>query len=112
MTDPPGDPSLWQSGLRFADGTLKSDIYNNFRLPILVRQLGPGAVEVRGDARPGGAGTVVQIFQRGRKGPFKPLGGADHGPQRARLLRRALPDLAGPPCARSASPPAGYRAST
>ena len=30
---------------------------------------------MRGAARPGGAGSVVQIFQRGRKGPFKPLGG-------------------------------------
>jgi hypothetical protein len=76
MTDTPGDPSLWQSGLRFADGRLKERIYANFRLPILVRQLGPDAVEVRGDARPGGAGSTVQIFQRGRKGPFKPLGGA------------------------------------
>jgi hypothetical protein len=76
MTDTPGDPSLWQSGLRFADGRLKTNIYANYRLPILVRQLGPGAVEVRGDARPGGAGSTVQIFQRGRKGPFKPLGGA------------------------------------
>jgi len=75
MTDTPGDPSLWQSGLRFADGRLKANIYANFRLPILVRQLGPGAVEVRGAARPGGAGSTVQIFQRGRKGPFKPLGG-------------------------------------
>ena len=75
MNDTPGDPSLWQSGLRFADGRLKTDIYDNFRLPILVRQLGPGAVEVRGAARPGGPGSVVQIFQRGRKGPFKPLGG-------------------------------------
>ena len=75
MNDQPGDPSLWQSGLRFANGALKSDIYANYRLPILVRQLGPGAVEVRGDARPGGAGSTVQIFQRGRKGPFKPLGG-------------------------------------
>jgi hypothetical protein len=75
MTDTPGDPSLWQSGLRFADGTPKANIYANFRLPILVRQLGPGAVEVRGAARPGGAGSSVQIFQRGRRGPFKPLGG-------------------------------------
>ena len=40
-----------------------------------MRQLGPGAVEVRGAARPGGAGSTVQIYQRGRKGPFKPLGG-------------------------------------
>ena len=75
MNDQPGDTSLWQSGLRFADGSLKSNIYANYRLPILVRQLGPGAVEVRGDARPGGAGSTVQIFQRGRRGSFKPLGG-------------------------------------
>jgi hypothetical protein len=75
MTDQAGDPSLWQSGLRFANGTPKANIYANYRLPILVRQLGPGAVEVRGAARPGGAGTTVQIFQRSRKGSFKPLGG-------------------------------------
>ena len=76
MTDQAGDPSLWQSGLRFANGTPKSNIYANYRLPILVRQLGPGAVEVRGAARPGGAGTTVQIFQHGPKGSFKPLGGS------------------------------------
>jgi hypothetical protein len=75
MNDTPGGPSLWQSGLRFANGTPKTNIYNNFRLPILVRQLGPGAVEVRGDARPGGAGSVVQVQQRGRHGGFKDLGG-------------------------------------
>jgi hypothetical protein len=74
MNDQPGDTGLWQSGLRFADGRLKSNIYANYRLPILVRQLGPGAVEVRGGARPGGAGSTVQIFQRGRRGAFKPLG--------------------------------------
>jgi hypothetical protein len=74
MNDQPGDTSLWQSGLRFADGRLKTNIYDNYRLPILVRQLGPGAVEVRGDARPGGAGSTVQIYQ-GRKDSFKPLGG-------------------------------------
>jgi hypothetical protein len=75
MNDQPGDTSLWQSGLRFADGRPKTNIYDNFRLPILVRQLGPGAVEVRGDARPGGAGSTVQIYQRPRRGAFKPLGG-------------------------------------
>ena len=75
MDDQAGSTALWQSGLRFANGALKSDIYSNYRLPILVRQLGPGAVEVRGAARPGGAGSTVQIYQRGRKGPFKPLGG-------------------------------------
>ncbi|HEX6653197.1 MAG TPA: hypothetical protein VF072_10670 [Thermoleophilaceae bacterium] len=76
MDDQPGPASQWQSGLRFSNGALKADIYANYRLPILVRQLGPGAVEVRGAARPGGAGSTVQIFQRlGRKGRFKPLGG-------------------------------------
>jgi hypothetical protein len=75
MDDQPGDTSLWQSGLRFADGRPKTNIYNNFRLPILVRQLGPGAVEVRGDARPTGAGAMVQVQQRGRRGAFTDLGG-------------------------------------
>ena len=75
MNDQPGPTSLWQSGLRFADGRPKNNIYDNYRLPILVRMLGPGAVEVRGDARPGGAGSTVQIYQRGRRGSFKPLGG-------------------------------------
>jgi hypothetical protein len=76
MNDQPGNPSLWQSGLRFANGNPKTKVYDNFRLPILVRQLGPGAVEVRGDARPGGAGSLVQVQQRGGRGPFKSLGGA------------------------------------
>jgi hypothetical protein len=75
MDDQAGSSANWQSGLRFANGAAKSDIYENFRLPILVRQLGPGAVEVRGAARPGGAGSTVQVYVRGRKGPFKPLGG-------------------------------------
>jgi hypothetical protein len=76
MDDQPGDPSLWQSGLRFANGSPTTNIYNNFRLPILVRQLGPGAIEVRGDARPGGAGSSVQVQQRGRRGSFQNLGSA------------------------------------
>jgi hypothetical protein len=75
MADTPGDPSLWQSGLRFADGTPKADIYANFRLPILVRQLGPHAVEVRGAARPGGAGSSVQVHVQRPKGRFRALGG-------------------------------------
>jgi hypothetical protein len=75
MDDQAGSTALWQSGLRFANGSAKSDIYANYRLPILVRQIGPGAVEIRGAARPGGAGSTVQVYQRGRKGSFKPLGG-------------------------------------
>jgi hypothetical protein len=74
MNDTPGDPSLWQSGLRFADGTPKADIYANFKLPILVRQLGPHAVEVRGAARPSGPGSSVQVHVRRPKRGFRRLG--------------------------------------
>jgi hypothetical protein len=81
MTDTPlrggGDVfGTWQGGLRFADGRPKRDVYDAFRLPIFVRQLGPSAVEVRGAARPGGAGSVVQVQQRrGSRGGFADLGG-------------------------------------
>jgi hypothetical protein len=49
-------------------------VYSGFRLPIFVRQLGPGAVEVRGAARPGGAGSVVQVQQRQGTKSFEDLG--------------------------------------
>ncbi len=65
----------WQGGLRFDDGRPKSGVYGGYRLPIFVRLLGPGAVEVRGAARPGGAGAVVQVQQRPRGGAFRDLGG-------------------------------------
>jgi hypothetical protein len=65
----------WQGGLRFANGRAKAGVYNAFRLPIFVRQLGPSAVEVRGAARPGGAGSVVQVQQRMGGGSFEDLGG-------------------------------------
>jgi hypothetical protein len=79
MTDTPlrgeGDVfGTWQGGLRFANGRPKRGVYNAFRLPIFVRQLGPSAVEVRGAARPGGAGSVVQVQQR-MGGAFEDLGG-------------------------------------
>jgi hypothetical protein len=65
----------WQGGLRFDDGRPKRGVYDGYRLPIFVRLLGPGAVEVRGAARPGGAGSVVQIQQRRSGGDFENLGG-------------------------------------
>jgi hypothetical protein len=79
MTDTPlrgsGDVfGTWQGGLRFANGRAKAGVYNAFRLPIFVRQLGPSAVEVRGAARPGGAGSVVQVQQRLGRGGFENLG--------------------------------------
>ena len=75
MEDTPGDPGLWQGGLRFAGGRKKPGVYDAYRLPILVRRLGSNAVEVRGAARPGGAGAVVQVQQRRGSGSFQNLGG-------------------------------------
>ena len=79
LTDTPvrdsGDMyGTWQGGLRFADGRAKRGVYDGYRLPIFVRLLGPGAVEVRGAARPGGAGAVVQIQQRRSGRDFQDLG--------------------------------------
>lgn len=76
MNDVPiigGDFGTWQSGLRFADGRPKTNVYAMYRLPLLVRVLGPGAVEVHGAARPGGRGATVQVQQRGRRGGWQDL---------------------------------------
>jgi hypothetical protein len=64
----------WQGGLRFASGKEKAGVYQAYRLPLFVRLLGPSAVEVWGDARPGGAGAVVQVQSRASKGSFSDLG--------------------------------------
>ena len=45
--------STWQSGLRFGDGKPKPFVYGAFRLPFLVRSLGPDVVEVFGGGRTG-----------------------------------------------------------
>jgi hypothetical protein len=74
MKDSPGSSSLWQGGLRFANGRRKKGVYDAYRLPILVRRLGSNAVEVRGASRPGGAGSIVQVQARsGRR--YENLGG-------------------------------------
>jgi hypothetical protein len=65
----------WQGGLRFASGRQKPGVYDAYRLPLFVRLLGPGAVEVWGDARPRGAGAAVQVQQRKGHGSFSDLGG-------------------------------------
>jgi hypothetical protein len=65
----------WQGGLRFADFRPKAGVYAAYRLPLFVRLLGPGAVEVWGAARPGGAGSQVQVQQRSRGGSYNNLGG-------------------------------------
>jgi hypothetical protein len=52
--------STWQSGLRFGDGRPKPAVYSAFRLPFLVRSLGPDVVEVFGGGR-SGSGPVAKI---------------------------------------------------
>jgi hypothetical protein len=64
----------WQGGLRFASGADKPGVVEAYRQPIFVRILGPSAVEVWGDARPGGGSATVQLQQRLGKGAFKDLG--------------------------------------
>ena len=64
----------WQGGLRFNDGRPKPGVYDAFRMPLFVRLLGPSAVEVWGAARPGGAGSQVQVQQRSGSGAFANLG--------------------------------------
>jgi hypothetical protein len=64
----------WQGGLKFSPGRPKKGVYAAYRLPLFVRQLGPAAVEVWGDARPGGAGATVQIEQRLGRRRFANLG--------------------------------------
>jgi hypothetical protein len=74
MNDSPGSSSLWQGGLRFANGRAKKGVYDAYRLPILVRRLGGNAVEVRGASRPGGAGSIVQVQVRSGRS-YENLGG-------------------------------------
>lgn len=69
-----GDTGSWQGGLRFVDERQKPGVYEAYRLPIFVRLLGANRVEVRGAARPGGAGAVVQVQQRRGGGAFNDLG--------------------------------------
>jgi hypothetical protein len=67
--------SSWQGGLKFSSGRVKSGVYKAYRLPFFVRLLGPSAVEVWGDARPGGGGARIQVQQRPRGGHYADLGG-------------------------------------
>jgi hypothetical protein len=64
----------WQGGLKFANRRKKQRVYQAYRLPLFLRQLGPSAVEVWGDARPGGPGAIVQVEQRLGRGRFSNLG--------------------------------------
>jgi hypothetical protein len=62
--------STWQSGLRFADGRKKPNVYAAFQLPFLVRSLGADAVELFGGGR-GGAGATARIEAKVRGGRYR-----------------------------------------
>jgi len=77
--DPPrtsGGPfqrwSTWQSGLRFGDGRTKPYVYGAFRLPFLVRSLGPDVVELFGGGR-SGAGPVATVEAKARGGRYRSI---------------------------------------
>jgi hypothetical protein len=64
----------WQGGLRFASGRAKPGVYEAYRLPLLVRLLGPSAIDAWGAARPGGDGATVQLQHREGRGDWHDLG--------------------------------------
>lgn len=80
MDDPPrpsgGRPfqrwASWQSGLRFGNGKAKPFVYGAFRLPFLVRSLGPDVVELFGGGRTG-AGPVAAIEAKAPGGRYRSI---------------------------------------
>ncbi len=64
--------STWQSGLRFGNGKAKPYVYGAFRLPFLVRSLGPDVVELFGGGRTG-AGPVATIQAKAPGGRYRSI---------------------------------------
>jgi hypothetical protein len=64
--------STWQSGLRFGNGNAKPAVYDAFRLPFLVRLLGPGVVELFGGGRTG-SGPVATIEAKAPGGRYRSI---------------------------------------
>ena len=64
--------STWQAGLRFGDGRPKPYVYGAFRLPFLVRSLGPDVVELFGGGR-SGAGPVATIEAKAPGGRYRSI---------------------------------------
>jgi len=64
----------WQGGLKFTNGSRKPGVYNAYQLPLYVRRTSRSGVEVWGAARPGGAGSSIQIQQHRGGGAFVNLG--------------------------------------
>jgi hypothetical protein len=64
--------STWQSGLRFGNGRAKPAVYEAFRLPFLVRSLGPDVVELFGGGRTG-SGPVAKIEAKAPGGRYRAI---------------------------------------
>ena len=64
--------STWQAGLRFGNGKPKPYVYGAFRLPFLVRSLGPDVVELFGGGR-GGSGPVATIEAKAPGGRYRSI---------------------------------------
>jgi hypothetical protein len=67
--------STWQSGVRFGNGKPKPYVYGAFRLPFLVRSLGPDVVELFGGGR-SGAGPVATIEAKAPGGRYRSIASA------------------------------------
>jgi hypothetical protein len=69
------DNDAWQSGLRFASGRVKREVYGAFRMPLLVRALGGNRFEVFGAVRSASGGRVP-IESRPPGGRYRSRGSA------------------------------------
>jgi hypothetical protein len=69
------DNDAWQSGLRFESGRAKRGVYDAFRMPLLVRLLGGGRVEVFGGLRAAASGSA-SIAVRVPGGRYRSVGRA------------------------------------
>lgn len=63
----------FQSGLRFADGSEKPEVYDAYRRPFYVRLRGSRSIEAWGGVRNGRRGERVEIQQRLRRGEYRRL---------------------------------------
>ena len=72
----------FQSGLRFRDGRAKPSVYEAYRRPLWVRDLGGGRVAVFGGVRSGdGSSIPVSIEARLGRGPYRRVASARLGPR-------------------------------
>ena len=82
--------SGFQSGLRFADGSVKPGVYDAYRLPLYVRRLGSRTVEVWGGARMAGRGDRVRVQSRLGSGDFTDLPGGSVAVNASGYFRKRL----------------------